>query len=344
MKRIWHRVGAIGGWLVAIAAISCSSNSAAPATCDPSKCAAGNQCIDDGHGDVQCRLVCQDSGQAGCPTNYHCLAASPLAYCAADKVSYQTSSKVQWGAPCVPSGGFDNNPACDSDQNFWCYGRSPIDADAFCTQYQCTDDTDCRGGWWCATINQAPNVVQTARSIGQTTRVCLPRTYCSTCATDLDCSPVGGVTQHCVQDANGAGYCSPECSADSNCNNEAKCTASDSGDFKYCAPRAGVCVGDGTLCAPCRSDGDCPNGVCVGSEYSTEHFCTVKSPTPCGVDANNHLVGATCPTTDVAKAPITCEVVAYEFAGIPKDQCFGVFTVGTGSELSHVPGCFTPAR
>src|SRR5262245_47465580 len=130
--------------------------------CDSSECATGNECISDGK-ETKCRLVCAlkpdgTGGQVACPFNYHCIDA-PKPYCVADAVAYVKSGKGLWGASCLPPGGFDSNPACDSDQNFWCYGATPFDAAAFCTQFGCQSDTECRGGWWCATINKAPHVV-----------------------------------------------------------------------------------------------------------------------------------------------------------------------------------------
>src|SRR5262252_1033949 len=92
----------------------CSSKSG----CDSSQCAPGNQCISDGK-ETKCRLMCPvkddgTGGQAVCPPNYHCFDA-PIPYCVADAHPYQNLRGGLWGASCSPTGGFDNNPSCDSD-------------------------------------------------------------------------------------------------------------------------------------------------------------------------------------------------------------------------------------
>jgi hypothetical protein len=339
--------------LGAACATASSAGCSPSASCDPAKCAAGNQCISDG-AETKCRLVCAlnadgSGGQRTCPNNYHCTEA-PIPYCAPDKVQYGASDKGQWGAPCSPTGGFDPNPACDSGQYFWCYGRSPTDGAAFCTQYQCTADGDCRGGWWCATINKTPNVLSTARSVGETTTVCLPRTYCSPCGSDVDCPLSDGARQHCVNDAVGGKLCAPECGGDSNCHQEAACEARDeAGGAKVCVPRAGVCVGDGGLCSPCRSDADCKDGVCASSSYSTERFCVIANADGhrCSRDATNHLTGASCPPNEVTGNKTSCTVDATSWPDIPKNYCYGIVPFGpVDPELGqqYVPGCYTPKR
>lgn len=319
-----------------------------PNDCDPTKCAPGNQCLSDGK-ETRCRLVCATNedgtgGQAACPLNYHCVTAKPLAYCAPDKTTYAKSEKGQWGAACLAAGGLAKNEACDVDQDFWCYGVSPVDATPFCTQFQCTDDSDCRGGWWCATTNVAPNVERKGRSVGDVTTVCLPRGYCSTCATDIDCPTVKSVRQYCVDDTAGSKYCAPACSSDANCNSEATCAQNDAAGLSVCQPRAGVCRGDGSLCSPCQSDKDCPQGVCAGSPYSTERYCTVKSTIPCTADANGRLT-AMCPKTNIANVPVSCATKdGKSDPSLPKDQCFGLVSFGTGTNKGNVPGCFTKVR
>ena len=315
--------------------------------CDPAKCAPGNECLSDGKA-TKCRLVCEPSvdhttgGQAACPTSYTCVGGNPKAFCVPDKVTYAKSDKGQWGAACPAPGGFDRNPACDSEQNFWCYGTSPFDGAAFCTQFDCADDSDCRGGWWCATKNTAPNVLTKDRSTGTTRRVCLPRTYCSTCATDVDCPPLKGIRQACVPDSLGGMFCSPECTVDSNCNNEARCAMA--GGARVCVPLAGACKTDGALCAPCLSDADCPDGTCATSPYSTEHFCTVKSKVACTSNGMK-LTASDCPKTNAAMVPVSCATTeGGPDPSIGKDQCFGLVKFGMGMSQGLVPGCFTPAR
>ncbi|MEO6573985.1 MAG: hypothetical protein ABIP89_09110, partial [Polyangiaceae bacterium] len=185
-------VAGFGMFLVMLLAPGCS----ATATCDDSKCAAGNKCVDDGKNGIACRLICDSQG--ACPFNFHCTQAKTTAavtYCTADTAKYTPLDKGQWGAHCDSHGGFDSNPDCASDQNFWCYGQTPTDADAYCTQYQCGSDADCAGGYWCATINNTPDVRTAARSLGamNVTTVCKKRDYCAPCEADIDCPSVGGI-------------------------------------------------------------------------------------------------------------------------------------------------------
>ncbi len=342
------------------AAYGCSSSSG----CEDSQCATGNKCVDNGKG-TECRLVCAlkadgTGGQQTCPINYHC-AGGKIPYCAPDQVKYTKTGKGLWGAPCSPTGGFDANPACDSDQNFWCYGQSPTDGAAFCTQYDCATDAECRGGWYCATINAAPEVRTAARTVGQTRTACLPRTYCAPCASDVDCVSVDGARQHCVSDAAGGKYCAPECGSDSQCNQEAKCADSAEAGAQVCTPNAGACVGDGSFCSPCRSDADCTGGACVSSSYSTEHFCTTPSDGGCTYadSAGTCKLNAKCPTNPVAGSKTsctfsgkqnTCSLVdsngnpvggsANSWPNIPNNFCFGQVLL----DKNYVPGCWTKPR
>jgi len=332
----------------------CGSSSGAGGPCDPAKCRAGNQCVDDGTG-TSCHLVC--ATQTDCPFDFHCTpsltsgdAGAVLNYCAADAKSY-TPGPGTWGASCNPTGGMLKNPDCDASQGFACNAASPTDASAYCTQFSCTSDSDCRGGWWCATINAQPNATTSTRSMGQTVRVCEPRLYCSPCTADVDCSPSSG-PEHCIADDQGGLYCAPECTGDSICNIEASCKTLDeksacdgSNGPCVCVARANECVGDGKLCAPCRSDADCPMGLCVQADYSTEHFCTVTSGVPCMINGQNQLVDQ-CPSTDEANVDVGCTTTA-DGNDAPTNQCVGLTTLGTNpntGKTQYVLGCFTPDR
>lgn len=290
----------------------------------------------------------------------------------------------RWGAPCPPGGGETNNKACDTANGFACYGSSPTDAAAFCTLIGCHQDGDCPGSWWCATVNSQPNVTTAKPAFGPTRTVCLPRAYCSPCLMDHDCTAApNGTPQHCAKDAQGKGFCAPQCSGNANCALDAqcvaqwavctpgagsacasdddcppadgtfqhcdagKCTPECSGDadcaagqkckgLGVCSPRAGVCVGDGTFCSPCRSDDDCipGNGYCLSAApYSTELFCSVPSTVPhCDAQTANP---AGCPprsSTDNWKA-VVC-------TGSPLNQCLGEVTFS----MSGAPGCWTVNR
>jgi len=349
--------------------------------CDKNLCLPDNVCItgydnydlavaaDATKSNEKCRLPC--AAPEDCPFNYHCMAGGKdstgqaINYCVKDrasvflgadytpKTSGSPAASAPWGAPCDPTKGLDQNADCDTAQLFWCYGVSNTDANAFCTQYSCADDGDCPGGWWCATVNDQPDVRGAKRTdwgSAGVTSVCLPRTYnlkpgtyCAPCKSDIDCPKNDNVAQHCVS-TDGAGgaelACAAECANDKNCPLDYQCVDAGVGS-NVCVPRAGTCMGDGSFCAPCHSDKDCEsgNGFCITADYATEHFCTTKSGVACTV-SNNQLT-AQCPSTHPPTAAgVSCSYSANAF-DFPKDQCFGLVNFGTGSNAAEVGGCWT---
>jgi hypothetical protein len=388
--------GLLGACLLALVTLSvapsagCSSSSDAGSSPCGSPCAAGSACIDDGTGaNFACRAACTSSAE--CAPNTYCNDAEPQSWCAASTV-YLAPAAGQWGAGCVPSGGEAKNPSCDVADGFACYGVSPTDATAFCTLFGCEFDTDCPGTWWCARVNQGPNVTSSATTVGITRAVCLPREYCAPCQRDHDCAPASdGTPQHCVADAKGNGHCTPACATDNNCaldatcqNWESVCTPSQGAACKsdddcaavsgvlqhcnagrcaaecaadsdcaavdgggaatcqwarVCTPRAGVCLGDGSFCSPCRSDADCKDGDCISAlPYSTERFCSVKSTSvPCDTTTANPTGCPTHQTSDNWRFD-AC-------ATSPVDQCEGFVVLGTSTgSVTELPGCWTVNR
>ncbi|MFO0677879.1 MAG: hypothetical protein U0169_15180 [Polyangiaceae bacterium] len=318
----------------------CSSSDPTPVkvvpACDSSKCNPGNKCISDGT-ETKCRLLCQ--GQSGCPANYHCKGGSPDSYCVADRVAYAASDKGQWGEPCNPTLGIDKNTDCDLDQNFWCYAATPTDGRAYCTQFLCIDDSDCAGGYYCATINTAPNAIETKRSFGQTVAVCAKRDYCAPCASDIDCPrSLDGRSQFCAIGGDGKTFCSPSCETDDNCPLDSECR--DLGDGTLaCFPRAGTCVGDGSLCSPCRNDNDCPKGACLNADFSSEKFCSVLSTKTCTATEKGDCPAA---ATSQGSACITSAVNP----DLPKNSCVGLVQQGVDDQGKPVRavGCWTRDR
>jgi hypothetical protein len=336
------------------------------AQCDSTKCAPQNTCIGEDEADaglvVDCRRLCtsQTDPQTGCPANYTCVPTSADAtdggvvqtYCSANNTTYPPAPNGtgQWGTSCNPAGGLTANPDCDSADGFQCYGTSPSDGNAYCTQLTCTTDRDCAGGFYCGTYNTSPNVTTTKRVIGSTALGCLKREYCAPCNTDLDCLAVNNLPSHCIGDANGVNFCASECTTNAGCNLEAACVAVPNITPLVCYPRAHVCVGDGGLCAPCRSDADCvasdgTQGACTEGEYTTEHSCSTPAPKPPCFDTSGNPTGGGCPTTDeVPKGKVGC-YGGTDFKEIPANYCHGYITLGgTGSDGTITPGCFTPNR
>lgn len=114
-------------------------------------------------------------------------------------------------------------------------------------------------------------------------RACVPRTYCSPCENDADCTEP---TAACIDNGNGEKFCSTQCSPSGfTCDPSASCESV--GDDFYCVPKSGSCKGDGGSCAACRNDADCgPAGLCYVSPSSRERFCMA----PCDADKS-------CPDT-----------------------------------------------
>lgn len=331
---------------LAVSAGGCSSdNDTTPtATCEDAKCAPGNKCLAL-NGETKCRKVCSSNADpaTSCPFGYTCVGeAGAEAFCVQDQALRDDGTPVvkaakgQWGAPCNPTGKIEN-PDCDTAQGFFCYGTSPSDGASYCTRYSCETDRNCGAGFWCATVNTRPNVqVKSRGTIGEVQKVCLKREFCATCKVDLDCPPREGIAQHCIPDAQGTNFCTIECGSSNNCPYEAVCTTA--GAFKACVPRAGSCVGDGSLCSPCRSDADCgEDGACVKGEYTTERFCAKKSTSPC-TDTSGGSCPKTLPLANEKTAQIGCSRQASE--NLPEQYCVGLWSFGEVSDL----GCYTPAR
>jgi hypothetical protein len=251
-----------------------------------------------------------------------------------------TPGPKQWGTPCNPTKGFDQNDDCDVAQGFFCYGTSPADGGAYCTRYDCHANRECAGGFTCATINVGANVTTSKRTFHETTTACLRRDYCAPCHADVDCPPLAGRPQHCVPDDLNVGFCAPECTDRANCNYDAKCVDGGIG-IKTCYPRAGTCVGKGTFCSPCRSDADCgSDGLCVKGAYTPERFCAKKSSAPC-TDTSN-----ACPAPAKAGVHVECKVKDPKKPSPIDDFCLGTYNFGDATPEGQPMdlGCYTPAR
>jgi hypothetical protein len=316
--------------------VACSSD---PEPCDNGGCAAGNKCLAF-NGETKCRKTCGSNSNpaTSCPFGYTCTdtQSGVEPFCVQDKAVKGDGTPLtkkpsgQWGSKCPANLGAEQ-ANCDGDQGFFCYGISPTDGDAYCTRYDCKSDDECGAGFWCATVNRTPNILNTRRkTLGETQTVCLRRTYCATCKADVDCPDIAGKRQHCLLDASGAAACMPECDSNQACPNEARCMAYDGVDAQICYPRSNVCVGDGSLCSSCRSDADCgTDGICVKGEYTTEKSCAKKSSGDCSA----------CPKKSSNGKPIGCSKDGSDI--LPAKYCVGLYYIGPDpSDL----GCWTPNR
>jgi hypothetical protein len=331
---------------LAAAVVACSSSdgTAAPA-CVTSRCLGGNQCIataaERATNASLCRFPC--ATHTDCPFNYHCdaNAGGTSPYCVPDAKPINGPGPGQWGAPCSPLKGLANNADCDVSQGFVCNGSSPSDATAFCTHYDCASDDDCGHGFYCGAVDAVPDVDTNATTTGATLRACLPRGYCAPCATDVDCGPLAGEPQSCVTGSDGATFCAPHCASDASCPLDSAC--SPVGGANACLPRAGVCKGDGHLCAPCRSDADCVAGFCARADFSDERFCTEHSAVPCAAAADGTVTTLKCPAAR-GTTVVSCTVAtdAGVPPAIPPNECVGEVPDGIdqGTTL-YVFGCWT---
>jgi hypothetical protein len=316
---------------------ACTSGSVA-AGCDTAQCVAGNTCIATANAAASCQLGCTTN--TDCPFNYHCdpNVGGTSPYCVLNTTAFPDKPGTQFGAPCNPTNGFENNPACDTADGFWCNAASPLDANAYCTYFGCKVDTDCGDGFYCGRENQYPNAVSDQIQNGQTLAVCLPRDSCAPCTSEIDCAPANGAPQHCLPGSDGATFCAPECHSTSECALDATCAPYQ--NYSACTPRAGVCKGDGSLCSPCRSDADCTNGYCLLAYNSTEHFCSSKSGIACSY-SNSQIVDQ-CPTSTTATPIVGCSTPGIE-PTYPPNQCEGEVQEGLNDngQPEYVEGCWS---
>jgi hypothetical protein len=259
----------------------------------------------------------------GCTTDDEC----PHAWWCADvnvapNVTTDTGTAQTLGTTrrvCLPRGQCD---PCETDDDC----ASTLMAGG--TQQHCT--ADAQGNKYCAAQCESTSECQLDA-------VCSPPifTVCSpaagmACAGDEDCPPANGTYQHCS-----GGKCTPECGSNADCATGQSCQA-----VGLCTPRAGACVGDGTFCAPCRSDDDCYTGYCFSAAYSTERFCSaLASAGACDTQA---LDPAICPQPQSGQNWKGSMCVETQPGQI---ECYGVVTIGAStSEPQNAPGCWTANR
>jgi hypothetical protein len=281
-----------------------------------------------------------------------------------------TYEKGQFGTACP--GGTDAKE-CDEANKFVCIGAGPGDVDAYCTKTGCSADTDCATGYFCSTVrtsrppcsdncnlkgNSSATTCVPSADIGAgkeyscgpvslLRNLCLKREYCNDCETDDDCRGVDG--QVCAKDTKGNKICSVICDPNiSNAcpwGNASLCAVHDTDlGLPTCAHRFGSCQGTGKNCEPCRDDGECPTGLCLGSDFTGEQYCVDLGPkcdcTGLTVSQNVSCQGGGCPQTPGGLTMNCYGGSAVQAAGSPLYQsCVGA-NVNPNPQATPQTGCW----
>lgn len=263
---------------------------------------------------------------------------------------------------------------CDDANGFTCIGSGPGDLDAYCSKGGCQNDSECGPGFGCQTLrtgrapcqvscglaaSTATNCVPAADigpgkefscgPVGLLRNLCVKREFCSTCETDDDCRALPD--QICAKDEGGVKICTTVCNPDvSNAcpwGNAGNCAKTDTErDVFTCSHRFGSCAGTGGSCEPCVDDLDCPNGLCLTSDFTNEHYCvSLEEKCDCtGLPVENEVQckGGGCPQTP-GGATMNCYGGASVLAnGSPLYQtCVGA-NVNTNPNASAQGGCWLP--
>ena len=277
--------------------------------------------------DGECRLSCQthtDCAKVGLCTPGKDTAGKTSLGCVKDETKQVLAG--QFGTAC-PN---DTDEECDTQNGFFCAGVGPGDLDNYCTKGGCQADSDCGAGFYCATSRTGRRPCEASNPcsftsggsecvknadigagkeyscgpVGLLRRVCQKRRFCSNCETDADC--LAAPNQICAKDSGGVKRCTVTCDPNisGSCpwGNAASCKVWDKErGVPTCAHRAGACKGTGKSCDPCRDDGDCPGGLCLGSTFTGERYCaSLDSSCSCDgltVTQGVYCVGGGCPVS-----------------------------------------------
>ncbi len=289
-------------------------------------CKPGNEKIDG-----VCRLPC--TTQDGCPAPMACVSASGRTFCAENSPAAAAGPVL--GGSCRAILKLElEHPDCDA--RLGCFAQTPGDGEAYCTRFDCKADAECGAGFYCATVNKAPNATTYTRTFGETRKVCAKRsTFCAPCSADVDCASRGyhGPQLRCVAGAAGTKFCTSECATDGNCAREAACK--EISGVKVCAPIFGACTGAGSLCDRCTSDASCKQGAfCIDQEYTKERSCSA-------VPEGGVCAAGKCGTPP-AGAPWAMGCAKASNGLAPTDQCVGLRDFGTDRNGAPKPylGCW----
>ncbi|MCB9608677.1 MAG: hypothetical protein H6716_18955 [Polyangiaceae bacterium] len=292
----------------------------------------GYHCIDSEC--VQAECVEHSNCVGGiCKTDGSDADGNTVNYCAAAP-SGEKRGPGEYGSSC-PGG------AADCADGFRCFGRGEGDVYSYCTEFDCSQDSDCGTGFHCGRVRvgDAPCADTCTGIPGDTAagcvpaadigagkkyecgalnlmrNVCIKNEYCAECQTDEDC--LGEANQICAKGPDGKKQCTVACdpTVDScpwGAASECKVFDTDRG-IPTCGHKFGACTGSGAGCEPCVDDGDCgPQGICLDSSFTGERYCLDLS--------------FTCDCTGLAKSDIS---QACKGGGCPKTPggldmyCFG---------------------
>ena len=228
-------------------------------------CPNGMFCAANASDEMTCTVIPDDDVVAG--TNGHSCAVNPCASGHTCIARYADDLDAYCGALCAADAECPPDMAC----------RPPLHGGPSACHYRgyceaCTFDEQC--GYANELCVAADPAVSPGASFCST--ACLPGAHAapcpefSTCLEALFCQSTGTWVSDCAQ-------CTGECGA-TVLNN-----------FQ-CFPDAGTCVGDGSLCSPCRHSDQCTTGVCDSGWSMDFNTCTQ----PCG--------SAACPDGYYCKA------------------------------------------
>lgn len=223
----------------------------------------------------------------------------------------------------VPAKGFGEHCESHTDCAPWglmCFRWGAEDPDPICS-WKCEDPYDCPEYFVC----------DYKYGFAQPVTICKQAEYCSPCEADIQCSLSG---MKCIRDKKGGKFCSYPCKPGIlSCNGGSRCIWVEEEQGFYCMPYWGACVGNGSVCAPCKVEEDCSKSGthCVESYYSHERFCTLEctgsKDCPHGFDCFD-VGGNTglCFMTFNGQYIPTCHKGVQEFCG----ECRGDYECATG--------------
>ncbi len=320
--------------------------------CDPAKCLAGNTCIAN-----RCELVCDKPADCNVDTQT-CVAQTDDLGAAVNVCETNPVKSKSLGAACplgpecdaistcpdgTPCGADVASPTCAEAEclPLHCISGGVGDSDAYCSNYDCTKDTDCGTGMYCGVVRLPQNVCNTgkgstdpcvnagdATTLGATVvegpisflrNICRKRVACSTCVSDDDCSL--GLNQSCVTIGTES-VCATPCSVPKDCEDDHTCAGG------FCVPKTGSCTGTGQFCEPCINDLSCaaggPTVYCAGAT-GDQKACVDFNAKSCKTDVDCPL--APPPSTKHGKCLDGSVGVAAGKAGY--HTCYLPFNAGT---------------